>query len=215
MKKSFFVVSLVILSVLLFTGCASKESTPRVPDENFVADINQFDLEEYHLLADYNLTSPKIQDFFISFSPRTNNIIVKVRLGIDVVSFSISYTDRMKIKEVVEQYLYDFENGNLKNVKTRKKNASFLSKSYVQWGVTGYGHETMAEYYTVVDFVEPTKPYLKLQFLSGSEEGIDHVGSPRFAVYLSPTQWKKIFETCNQEKLVAQSTQVVEEAYEF
>lgn len=218
MKKSFILFLSVILTVLLFnTGCATKQesSEPVEQKYDFVADIDSFDIGSFNLLVSHNLTDEKITEIFLSFSPRTNCIIGKARIGANLVSFTFDYEQRIKMLDAVNQYKYEFENGKLTNRKPTKKNAYFIDKSFVSWGMLGYGHDVTTEFFTNVEFLEPTKPYFKIQFLSQEEPGYDDVYSPRFSIFISPSQWDKIIQACNQEDLEKKSTQVVDEAYEF
>ena len=76
MKKQ-FLITILITSIFL-VSCVSKEPKPPRPrDETYIADINQFSVETFHLYASFGMNKPKIYDFTFYFAPRTNYVFVR------------------------------------------------------------------------------------------------------------------------------------------
>ena len=211
-----FLLPIFLLSVLIaFTSCASKEKPPRERDETFIANINPFEVETYHVYATVNIGKPKVSDFYVTFAPRTNYLFIKARLGIDVVRIGFSYEDRMMINDAVNQYLEAYENGTIPDVKPTKKNAYSKGTVLFEWGATGLAHQVVTNYRTNAQYLEPNKPYFLISIDSKAEEGTDHVSSPRIGIYISPSQWENIIEKCSQENLEAMTDEILAEAEAF
>lgn len=102
----------------------------------------------------------------------------------------------------------------IKDIKPTKKNAFTSGTAYVEWGAAGLGHEVETTYFTSTQFLEENKPYFLIQF-NQTEEKISEVYSPKLFIYISPSQWEKIIEACNQEHLISMTDQIVEEAEAF
>ncbi len=215
MKIRFLLPIFLLTLIVALTSCASKEKPPRERDETFIANINPFDVETYHLYATVNIGKPKVSDFYVTFAPRTNYLFIKARLGIDVVRVGFSYEDRMMISEAANQYLEAYENGNIPNVKPTKKNAYSKGTVLFEWGATGLAHEVIPTYRTNAQYLEPNKPYFLISIDSMEEEGRDHISSPRIGIYISPSQWETIIEKCNQQNLEAMTDEILAEAEAF
>ena len=75
----------------------------------------------------------------------------------------------------------------------------------------GYSHDIQVTYSTNIEYLEPDKPYFRLKFNSITDPE-DGSTSPSFSIYISPSQWKTIFEMCNQEILVSKVDEILQEA---
>ena len=214
MKKSIFI-TLLILICTFFTACASKDKPPRERDETFIADLNAFEIETFHVYASMLKRTPKIHDFTVTFYPRSNYIFVKGRVGVDIVRFGLSFDERKSLQSAHDKYLEAYEAGTLPTGKPNKKNAFSKGYSELQWGVTGTPHSVVTTYQTNVQYLEPNKPYFKITFVPAEEEGREHISSPRLNIFISPAQWEKIYEVCNQERLVQMTDEILAEAQEF
>ena len=214
MKKQILITSLVLLTAL-FTACASKPKEVRPRGDDFVADINAFDVATFHLYANLNLGSPKVCDFYFTFAPRTNTLFVKGRVGVDVVRIGLSYSERQSLLQAHDLYLQAYETSSIPDVKPTKKNAWSKGSAKVEWGVAGPGHEVQTSYRTNAQYLEPGKPYFKLTFDPASEKGEEHVSSPRINIYISPAQWEQILEACNQDQLVQMTDEILAQAEAF
>lgn len=215
MKIRFLFPIFLLTFIIAFTSCASKEKTPRERDETYIANINPFDVETYHLYTTVNIGKPKVSDFYVTFSPRTNYLFIKARMGIDVVRVGFSYQDRMMINEAAKQYLEAYENGTIQDVKPTKKNAYSKGTVLFEWGATGPAHEVVTTYRTNAQYLEPNKPYFLISIDSKEEEGQEHISSPRIGIYISPSQWENIIEKCSQENLEAMTDEIIAEADAF
>ena len=98
--------------------------------------------------------------------------------------------------------------------KPTKKNAYYKSSIPVSWGLLGYSHDIKPTFYANVEYLETNKPYFRLKFeaVSDPEDGST---SPSFSIYISPAQWKQIFELCDQQALEARCDEILAQAEEF
>ncbi|MBR4791662.1 MAG: hypothetical protein IK024_12290 [Treponema sp.] len=213
MKRIFFV--LLIAAVFLLSSCASKDKPPRERDETYIADINAFTVETFNLYSAFGMGQPKVQDFTFIFEPRTNYLYARGRIGIDQVEVAFSYKERQKILAAKDMYILEYETDNLTKQKPSKKNAYNTGSVPIRWGVAGLGHSTVTTYMTNVQYILKDKPYFRILFSSAKEDDGSENSSPKIMVYISPAQWEKIIEACNQERLVELTDAIIEEADEF
>ena len=215
MKKSLLFIISIMLLTSLFTSCASKEKPPRERDETYIADINMFTVETFNLYSAFGMGQPKVQDFTFIFEPRTNYLYARGRIGIDQVEVAFSYKERQKILAAKDMYILEYETGNLTKKKPSKKNAYNTGSVPIRWGVAGLGHSTVTTYMTNVQYILKDKPYFRILFSPAKEDDGSENSSPKIMVYISPAQWEKIIEACNQERLVELTDAIIEEADEF
>ena len=216
MKKSLLYIS-ILCTIILATGCASnsKIPEPRERDETFIADINSFSLDTVHLYTQRKAGKPKVNDLTLSFSPRNNYVYVSTKIGINFVRIGFSYNERVSLKEAQQTYIDAYTSKSIKNEKPNKKNAYSTGGATVEWGTTGYSRLANATYMTNVCFLEANKPYFRIYFIASQADGEEQIYSPAFSIYISPAQWNKILELCNQETLVAQTDEIIAQANEF
>ena len=157
---------------------------------------------------------PKISDFELTFSPRSNYIGVKAKIGLDVIKIGFPYADRQKFYETANNYIEAYNNGELKDEKPSKKNALIKGSLPMGWGVLGYSHDITVTYMVNIEYLEKNKPYFRIKFdaVSDPEDGST---SPAFSIYISPSQWQTIFEMCDQESLEAQCDEIIAQAEAF
>ena len=167
-----------------------------------------------HLYTKQSINSPRITDFDVYFSPRTNSIFFKFNIGIDIVQISYSYSERKKLFETAQKYLSNYENNLINNEKPTSKNAYYKGIIPISWGVFGLTHSVNTNYKVNTEYVWPDKPYYRLQYESTKDIEEDS-NSPAFSIYISPSQWQTIFEMCNQELLEAQVDSILEQAEAF
>ena len=211
--------SIILISTLLITllsvSCASKDKPPRPRDETYIADLNSFSVETFHLYAAFGLNQPKIQDFTIYFAPRNNYVYVYGRIGIDVIQAGFSYKERQKLIAAKEKYINDYEEKTLPKDKPTKKNAYSTGDVSFKWGAAGLTHETDTIYMTNVQYILDGKPYFRILFEQAKENDGSGNSSPRVSIYISPSQWEKIVEACNQDHLIQLTDDILFEAEEF
>ena len=218
MKKSINILSTIVLSILLtifLSACASTEKPPRERSETYIADVNPFEVETFHLYASLLTRKPKIHDFTVTFYPRTNYVFVKGRVGVDVVRFGFSYAERQSLLKAHDKYIEAYEASAIPNVKPNKKNAYSKGFAPVEWGVTGTPHSVYTTYMTNAQYLEKDKPYFKITFDPAEEEGREQISSPRLNIFLSPSQWETIIEVLGQEHLEEMTDAILEEANAF
>ena len=211
-KNSIF--CLLIIFCLFLSACASNKP-PRERSDDYIADVNIFEVGTVHLYTTINFSKPKISDFYVTFSPRTNTLFVKARIGIDVVRLGFSYEERKSINEAFNQYLEAYEQHNIPNVKPNKKNALSKGEIYVGWGGLGTAHHVNTTYRTNTQYLEKTKPYFKITLDTLEEEKGSQIYSPAACIYISPKQWETIVELCNQEKLEQMTDDILDQANAF
>ena len=215
MKKTILTILALSLLVISLSSCASKDKPPRERDETYIADIDMFTVETFYLYGSFGKGKPKVHDFTFIFSPRTNYIYVRGRIGIDQIEAGFSYNERQKILEAKDKYLLEYETKNLTTQKPSKKNAYSLGDVPVRWGVAGLTHSADTTYMTNVEYILEGKPYFRIQLQQAKEDDGSGNSSPRVMVYISPSQWEKIIEACNQERLVELTDEILAEADEF
>ena len=203
------------LSILNTISCVTKQKTIKERSDSYIADLNDFNIETFHLYAaSSNIGKPKITDFYVSFAPRTNYILITGRIGINIVRIGFSYEERKSLLEARNAYIAAFEASLIKDIKPTKKNAFTNGMASVEWGATGLGYGVETSYFTNTQFLEANKPYFLIQF-GQTEDEISKVYSPKLFVYISPAQWEKIIEACSQDHLVAMCDQILAEAEAF
>ena len=211
--KKFTLLTIVI--VLLFSCCATKKILPKERNESFIADINAFDIDTFHLYASSsNIGKIKISDFDVSFAPRSNYLIVTGRVGVNAVRIAFSYEERKSLLEAKKVYIDAYEQNIIPDEKPTKKNKYSQGTVSVEWGVAGFAHDVETTYITNAQYLEKDKPYFRILF-NQSESEADKVYSPKISIYISPSQWEKIIEACNQEHLVDLTDKILEEANAF
>ncbi len=215
MKNKLFITTLLIFTGLTLFSCASKPKPPRERSETFVADINPFEVETFHLYSSLSLGNAKVSDFEVIFAPRTNYIYVRSRVGIDNIRIGIPYEERKKIYDAAQQYLEDYQNDKIPNTKATKKNAYTKGTVLFEWGAVGLAHKVVTAYLVNTRYLNPEKPYLMLTFQATEEEEGEHIFSPKTYVYISPSQWESIMAACNQEHLEAMTDQILADANAF
>ncbi len=217
MKNKFLLpITLFLTLIITLTGCASKNKPPRVRDETFIADLAAFEVGTFHLYAAFGINRPKIYDFSAIFYPRSNMLYFRGRIGVDIVQAGFSLSERSSLVSAKEKYVQDYENGSIKNEKPTKKNAYSKGNVPFNWGTLGAGYLAYVDYYSNVEYIIENKPYFRIQFQSTKgEEPDENISSPRINVYISPSQWESIIETCNQERLIEMTDEILEEANAF
>ena len=213
--KKLLIIALSVCTILSVTSCATKQKEFRERDETFIADINLFEIGKLHLYTNVNFSKPKISDFTVTFAPRTNYVIIKGRIGIDVVRIGFSYPERKSLFEAKEKYLADYENGTIPDVKPKKKNAYSTGDVFIEWGVAGAAREADTTYMTNAQYIEKDKPYFRIFFDSVPDPESKDVYSPRVSIYISPSQWESIMELCNQAHLEELTDEILAEAEAF
>lgn len=211
--KKFILLTIVI--VLLFSCCATKQISPKERNESFIADINAFDIDSFHLYASSsNIGKIKITDFNVSFAPRSNYLMVTGRVGVNAVRIAFSYEERKSLLEAKKAYIDAYEQNTIPDEKPTKKNKYSQGTVSVEWGVAGFAHDVETTYITNAQYLEKDKPYFRILF-NQTESEADKVYSPKISIYISPSQWEKIIEACNQEHLVELTDKILEEANAF
>ena len=216
MKSKFLLCILITALFITLTSCASNEpAPPRERDETFIADINSFTLETIHLYTQRKNGKPKVNNLQFSFNPRTNLVIINTKIGMDFVQLGFSYQDRKALYEAYNKYIEAYNSDAIPNEKPTKKNAYTKGYTLMNWGAASLAYEASAPYITNAQYMAENKPYFKITYSAGSDFSDEHVYSPSFSIYISPSQWEHIIELCNQEALEARVDEIIAEADEF
>ena len=216
--KTKFLYSIFLITILinLLSYASNKTRGPQPVQErseNFIADMNPFFVGNLHLYTKQSINSPRISEFDLYFSPRTNSIFINTKLSIDVIQIDFSYAERKALYETAQKYLNDYENGLIIDEKPTSKNTLYKGNIPISWGVFGYTHSAITKYQINTEYLWIDKPYYRIRFETTEDE--DDASSPAFNLYISPSQWNNILEMCDQAALEARCEQVVNEAMEF
>ena len=124
MKKQTLLITSILFALSL-TACAStsKTQTPRERDETYIADLDSFEVETFNLYTARKNNKTKISPLTVTFAPRTNNVYVDTKVGMNYIRIILSYQERMALKEAHDIYLEQFEAKTIKIEKPTKKNA--------------------------------------------------------------------------------------------
>ncbi len=216
--KTKFLYSIFLITILInLLSCASNKTRSPQPvqerTENFIADLNSFFLGNLHLYTKQSINSPKITEFDVYFSPRTNSIFINSKLTLDVIDISFSYAERKALYETAQKYLNYYENGLLTDEKPTTKNAWYKGTIPISWGVFGFTHSADTKYQINTEYLWIGKPYYRMRFDTATDE--DDSNSPAFNLYISPSQWQTIFEMCDQVTLEARCDEIIAQAEAF
>ena len=218
MKKIFFPLIITLSLFFVTTSCASKKELKEQPvierSENFIANLNTFFVGNLNLYTKRSIGNPTITQFDVYFSPRTNSILLAGKLGIDVIQLEFTYAERKNIYTAALQYISNYENGLISQEKPTSKNAYIKGKVPISWGVFGYTYDAVTKYQVNTEYLWIEKPYYRFKLEAAPADG-DSGSSPAFSIYVSPSQWKTIFELCDQATLEARCDEVVEQVEEF
>ena len=213
--KTKFLLPLFII-IILTTSCVSKKlPSPKERSDSFIANVNAFEIGTLHLYTSTTAISQiKIQDYYLSFDPRTNCIMVTARIGVNAIRLGFSYEERKSLLAAKETYCSAYEASSIPNAKPTKKNAYSTGNVSIEWGALGLSHYVMTTYITNAQYMGENKPYFRL-LLNQTEDKISEVYSPKITIFISPSQWEKIIEICNQERLIQMTDEILAEADAF
>lgn len=214
MKTRLLSFAFIIFSIFTITSCASKHKVVKERSDTFIADIDPFELDEIPLYASLALANPSPKTFVLDFYPRTNNISIEGRIAPDAINLVFDYAERQKLYEAAQQYIQAYEEGTIKKEKPSKKNVICKGNVPLMWGVIGLSHSLNVNYSANIEFLEPDKPYFRLKF-DATDDYSDNSSSPAINIYISPSQWKTLFEMCDQETLEARCDEIMEQAEAF
>lgn len=219
MKKIYLkIVTVCLFCFVLFSSCASKSGVSnRQPDDNFLADLDEFYLGDLNILSSYNKKKPSATEIAFYCNPRTNNVKLRFKIGMDYIGLTIPYSERVKIGNSFDEYTEAIKNPKLENIKISKKTAFQTGEIGIGWGVIGISNEVDTTYLASYQFIENNKPYFALKFESTREikENVQGNPSPVFTLYLSPAQIRKVRDLCSQDVLVDIVNSKISSAYEY
>ncbi len=215
MKKTLYTILITISLLSLFTACASKQKAPKERNEHYIADVNPFIVDTFHLYTSKNIGKPTISDFTVYFAPKTNYIMLSTKIGINFIRIDFSYEERKAFLEAKDIYIESYNSGTITKEKPTKKNAYSKGNIGISWGAAGLANYVDTTYKTHAYYLEPDKPYFRISIEPAEEEGNEHVYSPSFCIYISPSQWESIIEACNQDHLVALTDEILNQANAF
>ena len=219
MKKNICTKIIIFLTAIITictTACASKQlPVQKERSETFIADVNSFEIGTFHLYAaSSNVGKLKVTDLYFSFDPRTNCVLVTGRIGVNAIRLGFSYEERKELLKVKETYCFDYDAAAIPDTKPTKKNAYSTGNVSIEWGAMGLSHYVMTSYITNAQYLDENKPYFRI-LCNQSEDERTQVYSPKLFIYISPSQWEKIIEVCNQERLIEMTDAILSEAEAF
>lgn len=211
--KSFIIIFITLFTITLLS-CASKHKVQKERGETFIADVDAFNIDDITLYASLATANPKPRTFTFDFYPRTNNLSLEGRITPDAINIVFSYAERKKLYETALQYIQAYEEGSIKKEKPSKKNALCSGSVPLMWGVLGLSHSITVKYYANIEYLEANKPYFRIK-LEATDDYTDQSTSPVVNIYISPSQWKTIFELCDQQTLEARCDSIIDQAEAF
>lgn len=232
MKK--YLITLLIFT-FLFISCASKsenysseytysednydyteESEILIPEttENFLGDFSPIQIDELMFLQKTRKTLKPKQINMVYLVPKTNSIEIKFREELNSIIISLNKIEREKILDVCKLFIEQYEAKTLPHHKVNSKTAYLNSKTPMWFGVlTATTECSKADYYMNCEFIEK-RPYLLLKFIpTRCDDGTNF--SPKFSLYMSPTQVKTFINQMDQNTLNAYVQELNEKAYTY
>lgn len=146
--------------------------------------------------------------------PGNNTVEIYFRDNVNAIAIILKQKERQKIIDAAKQFLEEYESKTLKRDKPGRKNAYFVSKTGLYFGVTGYGNGTdNCEYYTNSEIFNK-RAYFFFKFLNTDvDKGSGF--TPNCSFYLSPSQLKDLIEILDQDYLESQIKDIQLKAYTY
>ena len=235
MKNTLFTLFSIIL-LFTFISCASKESTEydytydytldeeayitegdkQEVGENFLANIDPVYLPSLFFLKKSGKNMVPREVHKVAIVPRTNAVEWHFRDGGNEIAIILRKAERDKIFDACNQFLEKYESKTLEHTKVSRKNAYFVSKCSVWFGLispaTGCEANT---YYVAHEFVNK-RPYLLIRFLPTHNTDEEHDAyTPKISLYMSPSQIRDFLEQMSQEELEAAIQANKQKAYTY
>ena len=235
MKNTLFTLFSIIL-LFTFISCASKESTTydytydytldedtfinegddREVGDNFLANIDPVYLPSLFFLKKSGKKMVPKEVSKVAIVPRTNAVEWHFYDGTNNIAIILRKAERDKIFEACNQFLEKYESKTLEHTKVGKKNAYFVSKCSVWYGLLSAANGCEANnYYVTHEFVNK-RPYLLLRFLPTRSTDEDNYSyTPKISLYMSPSQIRDFLEQMSQEELEAAIQANKQKAYTY
>ena len=234
MKKTTAIIAATLISFLVIS-CASKDDSDYdytydytvdeesyindvepVATENFLANIEPIELESLFFLKKSGKKVKPREVTKVGLIPRTNAVEFHFRDGSNDIAVIWRKAERDKILEACNTFLQQYEGKTVPHVKINKKNAYFVSKCSLWFGLLSpvMGCEKNV-YYVIPEFIDK-KPYLLIRFVpTETTSENSNTYTPKVSLYMSPSQIRDFVEVMNQEKLEASIQEKKKKAYTY
>lgn len=182
--------------------------------DDFLGDYNPIEIEELMFLQKYkNGVKPK-QIRSVYLVPRNNCIELRFRDSANEIIFSLNKLERDKIIQSCNIFLNQYEEKSIPHHKVNSKTAYFKSHCNLWFGLLSASIEcSKADYYVNCEFIDK-RPYLLIRFTpSRCDNGKDF--SPKFSLYMSPTQIRTFINQMDQENLNMYVKTLNDKAYTY
>lgn len=207
--KKIQIASLLVL-ISLFVGCASTTPVAKKVDSNFLGDFNPIQLD--NLMAVRSTTSElKPLEMEAYFIPRSNNLELYFREGMNKYALILPYEARQAIEKAGQQYLTAYEEGTLVEEKPTEKNATQTAPASLSWGVAGLARNGTTKIYTNHEFLEKGRPYFRITVKQTNDKNDSSTQSPRVEIYFSPALLRTFLEATQQEVFISQIEEMTQQ----
>lgn len=208
--------TLLLISLFTLFSCASMSTKEKEVDPNFIADFDPFYLGELICLSESSLNKIKPTTINFYFNPRINCIETRFKDGMNNISLLWTPEQRELLSQSILEYMALYNSDTkMEDRKPTKKNAFYNSKIQLSWGLTGYSRTTDANYYSNYQYLEPNKPYFKLNFVPTPYQFEENVSSPKIELFFSPNQLEKLFEITDYDLILEKIKSFESEAYDW
>lgn len=186
----------------------------RPVSDDYLGDFDPIQLQSLMVLrkSGKKLNPKEYQKFYLV--PRSNSVELTFRDVANEVSVIWSKPERDKIIEACNTFLKQYEEKTVPHQKVNSKTAYFKSKCSVWFGVLNADNGcSKNDYFVNCEFIDK-RPYLVFKFIPTRCDKVDAF-TPKFALYMSPSQIREFLEVINQENLEALLKEKRERAYTY
>lgn len=212
------IVLLVAVSVLTScstTGITAKEAEAGYPES--IADLDAISLESFTFYTKSfgKLKQKTTSKFYVV--PRRNTVEMHLHDGVNFHRIVLRQGGREQIVKATQQFVQEWDEHVLQNVKASAKNAYAKGVMDYSFGIVSASHELEGiPFYMNCMFIEG-QPYLVMRIPSQAVKNESGVYSPYTELYFSRTQAETLAERLEQgylEQLVQDNTFVEQHSYE-
>jgi len=217
--KGYKLVFVMLVAACVLASCVSGKAAEDDGKE-YPASIADLDAMSLGSLSFYGKSFGKLKQkslskFFVA--PRRNTVELHFHDGINFHQVILKQGAREKVVDATKQFVQEWEDHTLQDVKANAKNAYCKGTMDYSFGVVSTSHWFYnIPFYMNCIFVEG-QPYLVMRIPSQRSKEEDSLYSPYTEVYLSRSQAESLAERLSQEyleQLVQDNTFVEQYSYE-
>jgi hypothetical protein len=214
------IVLVLLAAVGVVTSCKSIGITAKEAEAGYatsIADIDAISLgtTTFYAKSFGKLKQKTVSKFFVA--PRRNTVELHLHDGVNFIKVVMKQGAREQVIKATQQFVYEWDEHTLQNVKANAKNAYVKGCMDFSFGVVSAVHELEGiPFYMNCIFMDG-QPYLVMRIPSQKVKNEDGVYSPYTEIYFSRSQAESLAERLSQEyleKLVQDNTFVEQQLYE-